>query len=96
MSWNGALGGDCSKPKRAAAFSELIEIFPLAALSLLHCRDIDLNFPYRVICTVLQRVPRGPVQTLEGALGLEKGIQAGRGGMGRKTLYFHSLHTPGI
>lgn len=92
-SWNGASGGHCNEPKRAADFNGLIGIFPPAALSLLHCRAIALNFPCCLICTTLQQVSRGCVQTLRGSLGLEKGSQAGREGMGRQVLYSHSPHT---
>lgn len=64
-SWNDALGGGWNKPKRAADFNGLIGISP-AVLSLLHCRAVALNFPQRLIWTILQPVSRGCVQTLRG------------------------------
>lgn len=95
MSWNAALGGICNEPKRTADFNKFIGIFPPASLSLLHCRDMALNFPH-LIHAILQKVPRGCVQTPRAALGLEKSSQAAREGIGRQVLYSHSPHTPGI
>lgn len=96
MSWNDGVGDSCNESKRAADFNGLIRISLLAALSLLHCRANTLNFPHHLICTILEQVSRGCMQTLRGALGLVKGSQAGRERAGRQVLYSHSPHTPGI
>ena len=96
MSWNDASGGGCNEPNRAADFNGLTGNFPPAALSLLHCRAIALNFPRRLVHAILQQVSRGCVQSLRETLGLEKGSQAGREGMGKQVLYSYSPHTPRI